>query len=184
MIRPIYLYGAEVLRKTAAPADINDKEGIAALVQDLKDTLVVADGCGLAAPQIGVSLRVVIVDGDVVAETYPYLKDFRRTIINPEILEESDERVTYSEGCLSIPGIYCDVTRPKKIKVRYLDEDLKEVTEEFDNFAARMIQHELSHLDGDLFTDHAAPIRKKMLSSKLQSIQKGKVHPHYNVKLK
>ena len=184
MIRPIYLYGAEVLRKTAAPADINDKEGIAALVQDLKDTLVVADGCGLAAPQIGVSLRVVIVDGDVVAETYPYLKDFRRTLINPEILEESDERVTYSEGCLSIPGIYCDVTRPKKIKVRYLDEELKEVTEEFDNFAARMIQHELSHLDGDLFTDHAAPIRKKMLSSKLQSIQKGKVHPHYNVKLK
>ena len=184
MIRPIYLYGAEVLRKTAAPADINDKEGIAALVQDLKDTLVVADGCGLAAPQIGVSLRVVIVDGDVVAETYPYLKDFRRTLINPEILEESEERVTYSEGCLSIPGIYCDVTRPKKIKVRYLDEELKEVTEEFDNFAARMIQHELSHLDGDLFTDHAAPIRKKMLSSKLQSIQKGKVHPHYNVKLK
>ena len=184
MIRPIYLYGAEVLRKTAAPADINDKEGIAALVQDLKDTLVVADGCGLAAPQIGVSLRVVIVDGDVVAETYPYLKDFRRTLINPEILEESEERVTYSEGCLSIPGIYCDVTRPKKIKVRYLDEELKDVTEEFDNFAARMIQHELSHLDGDLFTDHAAPIRKKMLSSKLQSIQKGKVHPHYNVKLK
>ena len=184
MIRPIYLYGAEVLRKTAAPADINDKEGIAALVQDLKDTLVVADGCGLAAPQIGVSLRVVIVDGDVVAETYPYLKDFRRTLINPEILEESEERVTYSEGCLSIPGIYCDVTRPKKIKVRYLDEELKEVTEESDNYAARMIQHELSHLDGDLFTDHAAPIRKKMLSSKLQSIQKGKVHPHYNVKLK
>jgi len=184
MIRPIYLYGAEVLRKTAAPADINDKEGIAALVQDLKDTLVVADGCGLAAPQIGVSLRVVIVDGDVVAETYPYLKDFRRTLINPEILEESEERVTYSEGCLSIPGIYCDVTRPKKIKVRYFNEELKEVTEEFDNFAARMIQHELSHLDGDLFTDHAAPIRKKMLSSKLQSIQKGKVHPHYNVKLK
>ena len=184
MIRPIYLYGAEVLRKTAAPVDINDKEGIAALVQDLKDTLVVADGCGLAAPQIGVSLRVVIVDGDVVAETYPYLKDFRRTLINPEILEESEERVTYSEGCLSIPGIYCDVTRPKKIKVRYLDEELKDVTEEFDNFAARMIQHELSHLDGDLFTDHAAPIRKKMLSSKLQSIQKGKVHPHYNVKLK
>ena len=184
MIRPIYLYGAEVLRKTAAPANLNDKEGIASLVQDLKDTLVVADGCGLAAPQIGVSLRVVIVDGDVVAETYPYLKDFRRTIINPEILEESDEKVTYSEGCLSIPGIYCDVTRAKKIKVRYFNEELKEVTEEFDNFAARMIQHELSHLDGDLFTDHAAPIRKKMLSSKLQSIQKGKVHPHYNVKLK
>ena len=184
MIRPIYLYGAEVLRKTAQPANLADKEGLAALVQDLKDTLVKADGCGLAAPQIGVSLRVVIVDGDVVADAYPYLKGFRRTLINPEILEESEERVTYSEGCLSIPGIYCDISRAKKIKVRYFDEDLQEVTEEFDNFAARMIQHELSHLDGDLFTDHAAPIRKKMLSSKLQSIMKGKVHPHYTSKLK
>ena len=110
MIRPIYLYGAPVLRQTAAPADLNDKAGIAALVQDLKDTLVVADGCGLAAPQIGVSQRVVIVDGDVLSDTYDYLKGFRRTLINPEILSESEEKVTYSEGCLSIPGIYCDAT--------------------------------------------------------------------------
>ena len=184
MIKPIYLYGAEVLRRKADEANLQDRDAIAALVQDLKDTLVKADGCGLAAPQIGVSLRVVIVDGDVVSDNYPYLKDFRRTIINPEILEESEEQVTYSEGCLSIPGIYCDVVRPKKIKLRYYNEDLVQVTEEFDNFAARMIQHELSHLDGDLFTDHAAPIRKKMISSKLLNITKGKVHPHYNSKLK
>ncbi|MBR4774963.1 MAG: peptide deformylase [Bacteroidales bacterium] len=184
MIRPIYLYGAEVLRKVSAPADLKDREGIAALVQDLKDTLVVADGCGLAAPQIGVNLRVVIVDGDVVAETYDYLKDFRRTLINPEIIEESAEKTTYSEGCLSIPGVYCDVVRPKTIKVRYYDETLKQVEETFDNFAARMIQHELSHLDGDLFTDHAAPIRKKMISGKLQNILRGKVHPRYNSKLR
>lgn len=184
MIKPIYLYGAEVLRRKAEPADLKDKDGIAALVQDLKDTLVRADGCGLAAPQIGVSQRVVIVDGDVVADTYPYLKDFRRTLINPEIIEESQEQTTYSEGCLSIPGIYCDVVRPKKMTVRYYNEQLQEVTEEFDNFACRMIQHEMSHLDGDLFTDHAAPIRKKMLSSKLQNIAKGKVHPHYNSKLR
>lgn len=184
MIKPIYLYGAEVLRRKSAPADLKDRKGIAALVQDLKDTLKVADGCGLAAPQIGVSLRVVIVDGDVVSDNYSYLKGFFRTMINPEILEESDEKVTYSEGCLSIPGIYCDIVRPKVITVKYYNEDLKEVTETFDNFASRMIQHELSHLDGDLFTDHAAPIRKKMLSSKLQSITKGKVHPHYNSKLK
>jgi len=183
MIKPIYLYGAEVLRKTAQPANLENKEEIAALVQDLKDTLVRADGCGLAAPQIGVSLRVVIVDGDVVADMYDYLKGFRRTLINPEIVEESAQQATYSEGCLSIPGIYCDIVRPKVITVRYYNEDLQEVTETFDNFAARMIQHELSHLDGDLFTDHAAPIRKKMLSSKLQNISKGKVHPHYNSKL-
>ena len=184
MIRPIYLYGAEVLRKKAEPADLSDKEGLSALIQDLKDTLQRADGCGLAAPQIGVSTRVVIVDGDVVSDVYDYLKGFRRTLINPEILEESEEKVTYSEGCLSIPGIYCDVVRPKKMKVRYYDENLQEVTEEFDNFACRMIQHELSHLEGDLFTDHAAPIRKKIISSKLQGIVKGKVHPHYNSRLK
>ncbi len=184
MIRPIYLYGAQVLREKATPANLKDKEGIAALVQDLKDTLKVADGCGLAAPQIGVSTRVVIVDGDVVSDTYDYLKGFRRTLINPEIVEESAEKVTYSEGCLSIPGIYCDILRPKKMTVKYYNEELKEVTEEFDNFACRMIQHEMSHLDGDLFTDHAAPIRRKMISGKLQNIERGKVHPHYNVKLK
>ena len=154
------------------------------LFEDMFETMMSANGVGLAAPQIGVSLRVVIVDGDVVSDTYDYLKGFRRTLINPEILEESEEKVTYSEGCLSIPGVYCDVVRPKKMTVRYYNEDLQQVTEEFDNFAARMIQHELSHLDGDLFTDHAAPIRKKMISSKLQNIQKGKVHPHYKSKLK
>ena len=184
MIKPIYLYGADVLRKKAIEADLSKPEEIKALVQDLKDTLQRADGCGLAAPQIGVSERVVIVDGDVVSDMYDYLKGFRRTLINPVIVEESKEQTTYSEGCLSIPGIYCDIVRPKTITVEYYNEDLEKVSEVFDNFAARMIQHELSHLDGDLFTDHAAPIRRKMLSGKLQNIQKGKVHPHYNSKLK
>ena len=184
MIQTIYLYGSQVLREVAEPADLNDKEGIATLVQDLKDTLKASEGCGLAAPQIGVSRRVVIVDGTVMTDVYDYLKDFRRTMINPEILEESEERCTYSEGCLSIPGIYADVVRPKRITVRYRDESLQEVTETFDNFAARMVQHELSHLEGDLFTDRVAPIRKKILGKKLVSIAHGKVHPHYNSKIK
>jgi len=184
MIKPIYLYGAPVLRETAKPAYLKDREGIANLVQDLKDTLVKADGCGLAAPQIGVSLRVVIVDGDVVADTYDYLKGFKRVIINPEILEESDEKVTYSEGCLSIPNIYCDVLRPAKMTLRYYNENFEQVTETLDKFACRMVQHELSHLDGNLFTDNVPPIRRKMIASKLQNIAKGKVHPHYNSKLK
>ncbi|MBP5690187.1 MAG: peptide deformylase [Bacteroidales bacterium] len=184
MIKPIYVYGAEVLRLKAEPADLSDREGIAALVQDLKDTLAKADGCGLAAPQIGVSKQVVIVDGDVVSDIYDYLKGFSRTLINPEIIASSAEKTTYSEGCLSVPGIYCDVSRPKKVTVRYYDEDLKEVTEEFDNFASRMIQHELSHLDGDLFTDHVPQIRKKIISKKLQNILKGKVQTRYNIKQK
>ena len=184
MIRPIYLYGQGVLRKVAEEADLSKKEELKTLIQDMWDTLAKADGCGLAAPQIGVSQRVVIVDGDVVSDVYDYLKGFKRVIINPEILEESEEKTTYSEGCLSIPNLYCDVVRPAKITIRYHNEDFQEVTETLDKFAARMVQHELSHLDGNLFTDNVPPIRKKMISGKLQNIAKGKVHPHYNSKLK
>lgn len=184
MIQAIYIYGSDVLRRPAEPVDLKDKAGIAALVQDLKDTLAKAEGCGLAAPQIGVSKRVVIVDGREMAETYPYLKDFTRTLINPTVVEESSEKCSYSEGCLSIPQVYADVTRPARITVEYYDEALQPVREEFDKFACRMVQHELSHLEGELFTDRVAPIRKKIIAKKLQNIARGKVSAHYNVKLK
>ena len=183
MIRPIYLYGSSVLRKVAEPADTGDSAGLKTLVTDLWETLGASDGCGLAAPQIGESVRVVIVDGDVMKDVYPYLEGFRRTFVNPEVLEESEERVSYNEGCLSVPGIYCDVLRPKKIKVRYLDENLQEHTEEFDNFAARMIEHEFSHLDGELFTDLVPPIRRKLVAKKLGNIASGKTPTRYKSKL-
>lgn len=183
MIQPIYLYGSEVLRKKAEPADLKDAEGLKALVQDLKDTLEVAEGCGLAAPQIGVSKRVVIVDGSELTETYEYLKDFRRTLINPVVISESERTCVYNEGCLSIPGVYADVRRPDSITVEYYDETLSKVTETFDRFAARMVQHELSHLDGDMFTDHVAPIRRKMLSKKLVGIAGGRVSTRYKSKI-
>ena len=184
MIQPIYLYGSEVLRKAAEAMPLDDKAAVAALVADLKDTLKSSEGCGLAAPQIGVSRRVLIVDGGEVADTYPYLKDFRRTLINPELLWESDNRAEFSEGCLSIPGVYCDIRRPAAIRVAYYNEDLEKVEEEFDGFACRMIQHEMSHLDGELFTDLAAPIRRKMISGKLKSIARGGVPTRYNSKIK
>lgn len=184
MIQPIYLYGSEVLRAVAEEFDLQDREGIAKLVTDLKDTLAKADGCGLAAPQIGVSKRVVIVDGTGMADIYDYLADFKRVMINPVITEESTQKCEFSEGCLSIPGIYADVVRPSVITVRYYDEDLKEVTETFDKFACRMVQHELSHLDGIVFTDLVAPIRKKMISKKLTNISHGKVSAHYNTKIR
>lgn len=184
MIQPIYLYGSEVLRRKAEPVDLNDAEGIRVLVQDLKDTLKASEGCGLAAPQIGVSRRVVIVDGDEVADTYPYLKGFKRTLINPVIIEESEKKCEYSEGCLSVPGIYSDVVRPESVTVEYYGEDLKKVTETFDKFGARMVQHELSHLDGVIFTDLLSPIRRKMLAGKLQGIAKGKTGTHYKSKIK
>lgn len=184
MIQPIYLYGSEVLRKVAAEADINNKEEILTLVQDLKDTLQRAEGCGLAAPQIGVSKRVVIVDGRDMVDVYPYLKDFFRVMINPEIVEESESECEYNEGCLSVPGIYADVRRPESMTVEYYDENLEKKTETFDKFACRMVQHEMSHLDGILFTDIVAPIRRKMLAKKLQNISHGKVGTHYNSKIK
>lgn len=183
MIRPIYLYGSAVLRKVAKEADLEQKEQLGQLVTDLWETLAASEGCGLAAPQIGESSRVVIVDGDVMKDVYPYLAGFRRTFINPVVVEESGEQIVYSEGCLSLPGIYCDVSRPKKIKVEYYDENLEKRSEEFDNFAARMIQHEFSHLDGVIFTDLVAPIRRKMIAKKLQKISEGKTGAHYKTKI-
>ena len=184
MIQPIYIYGSEVLRAKAEDIDLNDKEYISNLVKDLKETLAHADGCGLAAPQIGVSKRALIVDGTGMVDVYDYLKDFKRTMINPVIIEESEDENVYSEGCLSIPGIYGDVKRPASITVEYYNEDGEKVTEKFDKFACRMVQHEMSHLDRDMFVDHLAPIRKKMVAKKLLNISKGKVSAHYNTKLK
>ena len=184
MIQPIYLYGSEVLRAKAAEADINDRDGLTALIADLKDTLAKAEGCGLAAPQIGVSKRVLIVDGDIMVDVYDYLKGFRRVMINPRVIEESPRKCEYNEGCLSVPGIYADVARPESMTVEYYNETFEKVTEHFDKFACRMIQHEMSHLDGVLFTDLVAPIRKKMLGKKLQNISHGRVSARYNTKLK
>ena len=184
MIQPIYLYGSEVLREKAEDIDLNGKEYIAELVRDLKDTLAHADGCGLAAPQIGISQRALIVDGTGMGDVYPYLKDFRRTMLNPVIVWQSDKNVVYQEGCLSIPGIYCDVLRPASMTVEYYDENGEKVTETFDKFGCRMVQHEMSHLDGDMFVDHVAQIRRKMIAKKLLSISRGRVSAHYNTKIK
>ena len=182
MILPIYLYGSDVLRNENKEVDLQDKEGIEKLLTDMKDTLKVADGCGLAAPQVGVNLRVVIVDGRELTDTYDYLNDFFRVMINPVVLEESDETCEFSEGCLSVPGIYAEVVRPSKIKVEYYNENLEKIVEEFDRFACRMVQHELSHLDGNLFVDNISPIRRKMIMRKLQAISKGSVQTRYKSK--
>ena len=182
MILPIYLYGAQVLRNENVEADLNDKEGLMKLLEDMKDTLKVADGCGLAAPHVGVNKRVVIVDGRELTESYDYLKDFFRVMINPVVLEESEETCEFSEGCLSVPGVYAEVRRPSKIKVEYYNENLEKVVEEFDRFACRMVQNELSHLEGNLFVDNVSPIRRKMIARKLQAISKGAVQTRYKSK--
>ena len=182
MILPIYLYGSEILRKENLEADLNDRDGLAKLIADMKETLKVADGCGLAAPQVGVNLRVVMVDGTDLTDSYDYLKDFKRVMINPVVLEESEETCEYTEGCLSVPGIYAEVRRPSRIKVEYYNEDLEKVVEEFDRFGCRMVQHELAHLEGNLFVDEVSPIRRKMIARKLQTISKGAVQTRYKSK--
>lgn len=185
MILPIYVYGSDVLRAKSEKVDIEnvDKEELSTFIDNMVETMKNAEGVGLAAPQVGRNIQLVIVDGRDIVETYHYLKDFFRVMINPTIIEESEETSTYSEGCLSIPGINCDVIRPKKIKVEYYDRDFQKQVEEFDDFACRMVQHELDHLSGVMFVDKASPIRKKMISSKLFNITKGKVGAAYKIKL-
>ena len=182
MILPIYLYGSQVLRTVAQEDDLSDREAIANLIEDMVETMHHADGCGLAAPQVGVSKRILVVDGNDLADRYPELKGFHREMVNPRFTFESEETSSYEEGCLSIPNVDAEISRPKKIRVRYVNTDFVEVEEDFEGFAARMIQHEMDHLEGILFVDHASPIRKKMLTGKLMGITKGNVHTRYRVK--
>ena len=182
MILPIYLYGSEVLRRENVDVDLNDKEATLKLIEDMKETLKVADGCGLAAPQVGVNKNLVIVDGRDLTDSYEYLHDFFRVMINPVVLEESEETCEISEGCLSVPGIYAEVTRSVRIKVKYYNEKFEMIEEEFSRFGCRMVQHELSHLEGNLFVDNVSQIRRKMIARKLQAISKGSVQTRYKSK--
>ncbi|HOG41179.1 MAG TPA: peptide deformylase [Bacteroidales bacterium] len=183
MILPIYLYGSQVLREKAVEADIEEREELTKLLDDMYETMKQADGCGLAAPQVGRSIRVLIVDGSDLADRYPELADFMRKMINPVFTFKSEEMSTYSEGCLSIPDVDAEIDRPKVVRIKYIDENFQEKEEEFDGFASRMLQHEMDHLDGVVFTDRAAPIRKKILGSKLNNISKGNVATSYRVKI-
>jgi peptide deformylase len=177
MILPIYLYGQPVLRKETE--EIENTPDLKQFIADMYETLTSAEGCGLAAPQVGKPWRLFVVDGSELAEDYPECKDFKRTFINPEMMEVSEDTCSYSEGCLSLPGISENVVRPKTIKIRFLDEDFKEHEEVFTGFCARIIQHEYDHLEGHVFTDRISPIRKTFVRSKLASIAKGKVGARY-----
>lgn len=181
MILPIYVYGSEVLRESAKEIDVNNYPNLQELIDNMQQTMENADGVGIAAPQVGVSIRLLIVDGTPFLEDDKELGNFKRVMINPVLLEESSDTAEYSEGCLSVPDIHADIVRPASIKVRYLDREYKEVEESFSGFACRMVQHEMDHLDGKMFVDRATPIRKKMIQSKLQGIANGKIRTHYKV---
>ncbi|MCQ2334464.1 MAG: peptide deformylase [Paludibacteraceae bacterium] len=181
MILPIYLYGQPVLRKQAEEVP-QDYPELKQLIADMYETLAVADGCGLAAPQIGKSIRMFIVDGTVLAEDYPECANFKQPFINPEIVEESEEVIAYSEGCLSLPGISENVVRPVKVRVHYYDVDFQEHDEWLDGFNSRIFQHEFDHIEGNVFTDKISPIRRQFVKNKLSNIVKGKTTAKYKCK--
>ena len=181
MILPIYTFGNSVLRKIAEPID-QDYLGLKDLIKNMYDTMVNAEGVGLAAPQVGIPIRLIVIDLAPLKEDNPELGDFKVTMINPELLEESENEVEYDEGCLSIPGINETVSRPEAIKISYLDENFNEHMEVYDGYKARVVQHEYDHLEGHLFTDRIKPLRRQLIKGKLTNIVKGKASCKYKIK--
>ena len=181
MILPIYTFGNSVLRKIAEPID-QDYPGLKDLIKNMYDTMVHAEGVGLAAPQIGIPIRLIVIDLAPLKEDNPELGDFKVTMINPELLEESENEVEYDEGCLSIPGINETVSRPEAIKISYMDENFIEHVEVYDGYKARVVQHEYDHLEGHLFTDKIKPLRRQLIKGKLTKIVKGKANCKYKIK--
>lgn len=181
MYLPIYVYGHPVLRKVATPVD-KDYPALEKLIEDMWETMYKADGVGLAAPQIGKPIRLFVIDGSELAEKDENLKGFKKTFINAEILTETGEDFTYSEGCLSVPGIREEIIRPSIITVRYMDENFKLFEEQMEGLKARIVQHEHDHLQGKLLIDRINPIRRTMLQGKLNNISRGKVECDYKIK--
>jgi len=181
MILPIYLYGQPVLRKEAEAVP-QDYPELKELVNNMFETMYHADGVGLAGPQVGLSLTLLVLDADVLKDDYPECKGFKRAMINPELLETSEETVSLEEGCLSLPGIHEKVARPAKIRVRYKDENWIEHEESVEGFAARVVQHEYEHLTGHVFIDDVSAIRRQLNKGELNSIIKGTAKCSYRVK--
>mgnify|MGYP003423373702 FL=1 len=181
MILPIYIYGQPVLRKVSQdiPTDYPDLDQ---LIEDMFQTLTESDGVGLAAPQIGKDIRVVVIDLTVLAEDYPEYTDFKRAYINAHIIETDGENKSMEEGCLSIPGIHENVIRPTRVHVKYLDQQMQEHDEWVDGYLARVMQHEFDHLDAKMFVDKISPLRKQLVNGKLKQLIKGKVRCSYRCK--
>ena len=181
MIYPIVAYGDLVLR--CPTEEIGpDYPGLEKLVADMFETMEHADGCGLAAPQIGLSIRLIVVDATPFGKEDPKAATFRKALLNPEIYEEEGEVWYFNEGCLSFPGVHEDVPRSSVIHVRYMDPDGTEHDEVFDGYVARVVQHECDHLNGKVFVDRLSSMRKMMLKRKLESISKGDVRVDYKMK--
>ena|ERR1017187_3386985 len=179
MIYPIVIYGDPVLRKKTESIT-KDFPELKKLVEDMYETMYAANGVGLAAPQIGKSIRLFVIDTSRMEDDEPGIK---KNFINPEILEETEEEWKFEEGCLSIPGIREKVERPEEIRIKYQDENLKKHDDVFNGIAARVIQHEYDHIEGVLFTDHLTAFKKNLINGKLKDLSKGVVDVKYPYKV-
>ncbi len=189
MILPIVAYGDPILKKEAVEID-KDYPDLKELIDDMFETMYEASGVGLAAPQIGKSIRLFIVDGSPFAEDDDEeedpkaegMEDFKKVFINPIIEEEEGEEWGFNEGCLSIPKIREEVFRKERVIISYYDENWELKEETYEGYAARIIQHEYDHVDGILFTDHLSPLKKRLLTKRLQNISKGEIEVPYKMK--
>jgi peptide deformylase len=178
MTFPIVIYGHQILRKLAEDID-KDYPGLQQVISDLFETMYCSEGLGLAAPQIGKSIRIFVIDGAPVADEEPELANFKKAFINAHITEKCGELKPMTEGCLSIPHLREEVNRESHIRIKYYDENWVFHDEVYDGYKARIIQHEYDHLDGILFTDKVNPLRKRLIRSKLTAISKGKFEADY-----
>ncbi|MBQ7513850.1 MAG: peptide deformylase [Prevotella sp.] len=182
MVLPIYIYGQPVLRKVAE--DITpDYPQLKELIGDMWETLAESEGIGLAAPQIGRDIRLVVIDLDVISDDMPEYKGYRQVFVNAHILEYDESETNSSEeGCLSLPAIHEKVVRPSRIRVRWQDEDFQEHEEWIEGYLARVMQHEFDHLDGKMFVDRISPLRKQLIKSKLKALLQGRFRCGYRTK--
>lgn len=188
MILPIVAYGDPVLRKTGIAIE-KDHPDLKEIIINMWETMYKANGLGLAAPQVGLPLRLFLVDTtpfaedeDLTIQEQEKLKNFKKVFINASMEEESGKDWTFNEGCLSIPDIHEDITRKDTITIRYMDENFQPFTEIYDGLLARVIQHEYDHIEGILFTDKISTLKKRLLKSKLSSISKGKIKVDYKMR--
>ncbi len=188
MILPIVAYGDPVLRKKAKEITA-EYPNLEALIENMFETMYSASGVGLAAPQVGLPIRMFVIDASPFAEDDDLtdaeketLTDFKKVFINAKIVEETGDEWAFAEGCLSIPDIREDVFRNEKIKIEYYDANFEKHVEEYDGLAARVIQHEYDHIEGILFTDKLSSLKKRLLKGKLANISKGKVRADYRMR--
>jgi len=185
MILPIYVYGWPLLRKKSEDITPGYPD-LQQLIANMYETMYQAEGCGLAASQVGQNIRLIVIDGSPWAdEENPddMLKTFKKVLINPVITERTGDEQANEEGCLSFPKIRESVKRPSKIKIEYLDENFQPHSEEYEGMAARIIQHEYDHIEGIFFVDRISPLRRKLITAKLNAIAKGKTDCSYRIKV-